>query len=85
MHQAIDGKQTEYETPLTHVVCPNCEMLTSSKNGEAVGDFKMNLILGYELLCEHCKQKSFIIYGGHPPLFDIDHTRFLIIWKMPEV
>ena len=83
MHQGIEEKI--YEIPLTHVVCSKCRKLASSMNAHAIGDTRMNLYLGYTLTCDLCREKSFIIYGGHPPLLGLDVTKTLIIWNMPEV
>ena len=83
MHQAITEK--EHEIPLTHVVCPSCTKLANANHARAVGDDKINMTMGYVLLCDQCQKGSLLIYGGHPPLLDLDVNRFLIVWKMPEV
>lgn len=73
------------ETPLTHVVCPRCKALVAAEDAKSSGDPKMNLVLGYTLFCKSCQQESMLIYGGHPPLLDLDVNKVMIVWNMPEV
>ena len=84
MHQA-DSRGEITEIALTHVVCLKCFKKCLAQSAKAMGDWSTGMTYGYWLVCEHCGEKTFLPYMGHPALFNISLEKLYSIWRIIEV
>ena len=56
------------------LICPECRGYTTTKDmWWPAADLYTGLVFGFWIICEHCKEKSYInlLQLGKPPLFDL--------------